>query len=449
MKKLSENGNRNRADYPGRRLNSSNSRNNQRVNTGKSNTGRSYPQDIYITNGNANQRRVTREPQIDNRPKTRKKKKSTGKKFAIAAAILLLLLIIGGVCFVYWYAYDLTGDINFEEDPEVVNESNDFGVYEENLSFESMYDVTGISSYQGYVLEWSTNGGDIIKSKNVTNVLLIGEDGDATEDQTGRSDCIMLVSIDRKNQKIVMTSFMRDSYCCYNTDEGLKFGKINGACFYSGYKGLIKTIENFYKIDINYYISVNFDSFPQLINALGGVTVPIQEYEARYIRNTTVHKTVQSGDAVKLDGWEALVFCRIRHCDADSDVSRTRRQRTVIEAIMQSTKSATKGQLLNAIKQVSPYIKTNMPQKVMISFATAALTNNWISYPMEQYTFPDENTRIDASIQGESSWAIDYPLAAQTVQQNIYGISNIVLATNRISLADIQYYANNTYEYFG
>ncbi|MBQ6625413.1 MAG: hypothetical protein IIX39_06330, partial [Clostridia bacterium] len=206
---MSENGNRNRADYPGRRLNSSNSRNNQRVNTGKSNTGRSYPQDIYITNGNANQRRVTREPQIDNRPKTRKKKKSTGKKFAIAAAILLMLLIIGGVCFVYWYAYDLTGDINFEEDPEVVNESNDFGVYEENLSFESMYDVTGISSYQGYVLEWSTNGGDIIKSKNVTNVLLIGEDGDATEDQNGRSDCIMLISIDRKNKKIVMTSFMR------------------------------------------------------------------------------------------------------------------------------------------------------------------------------------------------------------------------------------------------
>ena len=269
----------------------------------------------------------------------------------------------------------------------------------------------------------------------------------------------MIVSVDRKNKKITMSSIMRDSYCCYDTDEGRRYGKINGSCFYSGYKGLIDTVEKFYKIDIDYYISVNFDSFPQLINALGGVTVPIQEYEAEYIRRTTVHKTVQSGDAVKLDGWEALVFCRIRHSDSDSDVSRTRRQRQVIRAIIESSTSATNGQLLNAIKQVAPYIKTNMNKKTMINFGTAALKNDWVHFEMQQFTYPityaqdrevpdDEITGIDATVRGESCWVIDYPKSAMVMQQKIYGVSNIELSAIRPTMQDLKSYAESYYEYY-
>lgn len=396
-----------------------------------------------------------------NNQNERKKKVKTKKIFFIIVCVLLAITIAGGG-FAYWYTNDMLNGVKFEDTDEVKNKTDEgefSKIYDENLSFSTMYDITKLTSYQGYVLEWSMNGGQIIDSKNVTNVLLIGEDGDATEDTNGRSDCIMIVSVDRKNKKIIMSSVMRDSYCCYNTDEGMKFGKINGSCFYAGYKGLVSTIESFFKIDIDYYISVNFDSFPNLINALGGVTVPIQEYEAKYIRDTTVHKTVQSGDAVKLDGWEALVFCRIRHSDSDSDVSRTRRQRTVIKAIIESTKNATNGQLLNAIKQVAPYIKTNMPKKTMIAFGTAALSNDWVSYEMQQYIYPitysqdkeipeEEFTGINATIAGESCWAIDYPKTAYCMQKNIYGISNISLSSNRISLEEIKQYAENNYEYF-
>lgn len=418
-------------------------------------------QDIYISKPSAAKPSASAQSTKVTRSKTAQEKNKKTKSVIITIVCFLIALAVAGTAFVYWYTNDMLKDVTFDDSFETdEDDANGFSkLYTENLKFSSISDIINLSSYQGYVLEWSENGGEKIQSKNVTNVLLVGEDGDATEDQNGRSDCIMIVSVDRRNKKIVMSSIMRDSYTCYDTDEGRKYGKINASCFYSGYKGLIETVEKFYKIDIDYYISVNFDSFPQLINALGGVTVPIQEYEAEYIRRTTVHKTVQSGEAVKLDGWEALVFCRIRHSDADSDVSRTRRQRTVIKAIIESSTSATNGQLLNAIKQVAPYIKTNMSKKTMIAFGTAALKNDWVHYEMSQYTYPvtfaqdkeipeTDFTGIDATVRGESCWVIDYPRTAMLMQKNIYGITNIVLNENRPSLEELKNYAENYYEYY-
>lgn len=422
----------------------------------------SQPQDIYIS-----KQIVAREgarsaaTSTVNKTNKTKKKNKKAKKVIIGIACVLIAIVVVGTAFVYWYANDMLKEINIDNSVTTEDEDdNDFSkIFEESLSFNTMSDVTRLTSYQGYVLEWSENGGQKLDSKNIINVLLVGEDGDATETTNGRSDCIMIVSVDRKNRKITMSSIMRDSYCCYDSTEGRKYGKINGSCFYSGYGGLIETVEKFYKVDIDYYISVNFDSFPKLINALGGVTVPIQEYEARYIRNTTVHKTVQSGEAVKLDGWEALVFCRIRHSDSDSDVSRTRRQRTVIKAIIESATNATNGQLLNAIKQTAPYIKTNMSKKTMIAFGSAALKNDWVHFEMQQFTFPityaqdrevpdDEITGIDATVRGESCWVVDYPKSAYVMQKNIYGISNIALSETRPTMEEIKYYADNYYEYY-
>ncbi|MBQ7579761.1 MAG: LCP family protein [Clostridia bacterium] len=417
----------------------------------------SDPRDIYISRQSASHSGA----KSASKPAAKKKDNKKFKRVLISVVCVLIALVIAGTGFVYWYANDMLKEIEIDENvAEQEEEGNDFSkIFDENLTFSTMSDITNLSSYQGYILEWSENGGQKLDSKNVTNILLVGEDGDATDTTNGRSDCIMIVSIDRKNRKIVMSSIMRDSYCCYDTEDGRNYGKINGSCYYSGYRGLIETVEKFYKIDIDYYISVNFDSFPQLINAIGGVTVPIQEYEARYIRNTTVHKTVQSGEAVKLDGWEALVFCRIRHSDSDSDVSRTRRQREVIKAIIESATNATNGQLLNAIKQTAPYIKTNMSKKTMIAFGTAALKNDWVHFEMSQYTYPityaqdkevpdDEITGIDATVRGESCWVVDYPRSAMEMQKSIYGITNISLSAQRLSMEDLKYYAENYYEYY-
>lgn len=373
--------------------------------------------------------------------KKRKGKLTKAKKRKIAIIVLSILIVILTAVLILgiWYTNSIFKDINHDDSLQV-NEDDDFGLYDENLSFRTMYDITDFSSYSDYLVKWSNNGGELIHSKNVTNVLLVGEDGDATDTQNGRSDCIMIASINRKDKKIVLTSVMRDCYCCFDTDNGRQFGKINSSCFLAGYGGLIKTVENFFKIDIDYYISVNFNSFPKLINALGGVTVPVQQYEAEYINSTTVH-TIEYGDNVKLDGWEALVFCRIRHCDADSDVSRTRRQRTLISAMIDSAKNASKGQLLNAIKVASPYIKTNMTNNLLIKFGTAGLTQNWMSYKMENLTIPDQETGIDSTIDGQSCWTVDYPVAAQKIQKQIYGITNIVISQNHPTLSDLRNYS--------
>ena len=450
-KRETKNGKLNKSAYGRDDLTYSQNIRNEGASSKKNKAKKGQAQDIYIS----------RQPVSTASSKTDvKKKNKKTKKVIITVVCVLIALVIAGTGFVYWYTNDILKGVDFGDAVETEDNGNDFSkIFEENLSFTTMSDITNLSSYQGYILEWSENGGQKLKSKNVTNILLVGEDGDATDTSNGRADCIVIVSVDRKNRKITMSSIMRDSYCCYDTEDGRNYGKINGSCYYSGYKGLIETVEKFYKIDIDYYISVNFESFPQLINALGGVTVPIQDYEARYIRNTTVHKTVQSGEAVKLDGWEALVFCRIRHSDSDSDVSRTRRQRLVIKAIIESSTNATNGQLLNAIKQTAPYIKTNMSKKTMIAFGTAALKNDWVHFEMQQFTYPitytqdkevpDEDiTGIDSTVRGESCWVIDYPRTAMEMQKNIYGVTNITLASPRLTMDELKFYAENYYEYY-
>lgn len=113
---------------------------------------------------------------------------------------------------------------------------------------------------------------------------------------------------------ITLVSFLRDCYTYMNINGSERCCKTNHSYFWGGPAALIETLENNYKIEIDHYISVDFKSFPKLIDSLGGVNVPIEPYEADYInRTTTKIAKISSGDSVKLSGNQALVYSRIRH----------------------------------------------------------------------------------------------------------------------------------------
>ena len=173
-----------------------------------------------------------------------------------------------------------------------------------------------------------------------------------------------------------------------------------------------------------------------IINALGGLTVEVQEYEAEYINRTTKH-TIEHGPAVKLTGAQALVFARIRKSDADSDVSRTRRQRQVITSFIESAKGASISQLNDALDMLFKYVKTDLTEMQIISYATQALANGWINYDIEQFTLSDSDVFRTGYVGNTSVVFIDFPLAAQRIQTAVYGDSNVVLDENRIKIFNL------------
>ncbi len=342
----------------------------------------------------------------------------------LSISIVLVIVVILKVSGMMSGIYD-PGDPDYTADGEYVDDNEDF---------ETMYGVSDAASLNDALKKWANNGGEKMSSKNVVNILLLGQDADGGEKSNGRADSIIIASVNKSTKTITLVSIMRDSYIYMNVDGRDRYEKINASCYYGGPKGVIEVIEKNYKIDIDYYASVYFESFKHVIDALGGVTVPIEPGLAAYINRTT-RQHVESGDAVLLNGEEALVYSRIRYYYSDSDVSRTANQRRVINGIIKKAKGASVPQLYNVVEAVLPYMKTNMRQSKIISYGKQALTEGWVNYQMNQGTFPSEDTRATASMgRVGSCWIVDYPLAAQQLQKLLYGKTNIALAPDRVNV---------------
>lgn len=355
------------------------------------------------------------------------------KIIALCLVIVLLLTSGGFLLWIYFSTrsggYEQNGiDFadNIDEKDYIVDDDHDF---------EAMGDIDA-NSLNKYLYEWANNGGEKMYSKNIINVLLCGVDS-----IYNLCDAQILVSVNKKTEEIKMVSFLRDSwtYIKMPRSDGTTYDYYNkvNAAYHGGPATLMTTIENNYKIKIDEFIVVDFESFPKLIDALGGVTVDVQQYESDYIRRTSKQKDFPVGTS-KLNGKQALIYSRIRKSDLDNDLSRTRRQRSVIKGLIESAKTATKGQLVNAFKQVSGYLRTGYSQSEVISLIAQAYSHDWMNFKITEITMPNEDyvERIGGYIGSAWAWTVDYPVCAQKLQKEIYGESNIFLNENRVSALD-------------
>lgn len=359
-----------------------------------------------------------------------KDKKRRAKNFYFILVVLLCAVTVG------------MGYIT--EKLDLMSTGDDFTLPNSDMSQEVIYDeeelaiieaIDSAGSLNDYLYQWANNG-ELYSSKNVINVLLVGLDSKDGLKYGGNSDSIILVSLNKKTEKINMCSFFRDSWCYMNVAGRDRYAKINSSYFHGGPTGLIDTVEKNFKIDIDYYVAVDFSSFRGIIDALGGITVPVQEYEAAYINKTNPDFHIEAGDAVKLTGKQALVFARIRKSDYDSDVSRTRRQRQVITSLIESAKNASLSQLNNMLDTLFAYVKTDLTKSQILSYAAQALAKGWINYEIQQFTLSDSDIFKTGYVGSASVVFMDFPLAAQRVQNAVYGDSNIVLDENRAKVFD-------------
>lgn len=136
--------------------------------------------------------------------------------------------------------------------------------------------------------------------------MLVGEDG-YDPDEESRADSAIIASINIDTKTITLTSVLRDTYAYWETEPGNKesgqFGKINGAKSSGDIKTYINAIENLYKIKIDNYATVDFESFKTIIDTLGGVEIEITSAEINEINNdqklTTAHGLTRPLTAIR------------------------------------------------------------------------------------------------------------------------------------------------------
>lgn len=195
--------------------------------------------------------------------------------------------------------------------------------------------------------------------KEIKNIALLGIDS-RDDDLVGRSDSIMILTLDSVHNKIKLTSIMRDSYV--NID-GHGMDKINHAYAFGGAELALKTLNENFDLNISEVMVVNFSSLVNIIDKIGGVNIDITDEEVSHISG------ISSPGEHLLNGNQALAYSRIRYATG-GDYKRTERQRTVINAIFNKLKNTSLTEYPQLVNEFLPYIQTNMSKSALLGLGT-------------------------------------------------------------------------------
>ena len=263
-------------------------------------------------------------------------------------------------------------------------------------------------------------------SDDVKNILLIGIDARG-DSNAGRSDTMIILSINDKAKTITMTSLLRD---CYVAIPGRGNNRLNAAHAYGGAALLMQTIELNFGIHIDGFARVNFVSFPQIIDNIGGVTVGIEENEIQYINrylkeinrifgvdpNDSHYPEGQVG-AQLLNGRQALAYSRIRY--VGSDYARTQRQREVLNAVASKLRGMGVVEIDSFLNNTLPLISTNLDRGYVNSLITSA--PSLLKYTIKEARIPADGMGTGVRIDGKSVISVDLVAARNYLNSVIYG----------------------------
>jgi len=207
------------------------------------------------------------------------------------------------------------------------------------------------------------------------NIVIFGVD-DRTDSFSGRSDSIILVSLNKKTSEVKLCSVYRDTYLKI-TDRSLD--KVTHAYAYGGPELAISTLNQNLDLNITDFATVNFDSTKEIIDSVGGITLQINSDEVKHITG------ISSPGNHHLNGSQALQYSRIRY-EEGGDYKRTERMRTVLTAVFDKVKSLGLSELNNLVNKLLPLVKTNISTFDVISLLpniTSFKINTNIGWPYE------------------------------------------------------------------
>ena len=250
------------------------------------------------------------------------------------------------------------------------------------------------------------------KDEDVFNVLLVGTDSRDPNSDMGRSDSMMLVSFNKSKNKSTVVSFLRDSLVDI---DGYGKSRLGHTYAYGGIGLTINTINKTYDLDIQNYITIDFENLVSIIDEIGGVKVFITEEEAEFYRQNGM-PDIQSGD-MTLTGSQALAHARNRTLGSDFD--RTRRQRSVMYGIyrqIMAEKDASA--ILPLINYCMNHVKTNMSVTEIYDLAKQVLAID--NLRMQQASMPTEGAYQPVTYEGMDVLEIDIEANKKYLNELLY-----------------------------
>ena len=381
--------NRNSVDKPRSRTNPNNKRNSS-SNGNRSVQGKKQPSKSHnnLQFGTQKSKSSSNKNVMNNKSKVKnnkmKKKKSPIKRFFKWLIIILLALLILVEVMLYKY----------------VNMVNTVDTGKRLVTNASMYD------------------------DDIMNVLVIGSDARSL-DERGRTDSIILLSINNKTDEITMTSFMRDMYVDI---PGNNWNKINAANVYGGPELLMDTIEQNFDVRVDKYVYIDFYSFVDIVDAVGGIEVEISDEEAKGMKDPMAEQNkimkkekgsdyLTKGGKLLLNGNQALAYARLRYV-GNADFERTQRQRTVINKIKEKAVTFNPFKLNKIANASMSHITTNMTKSEL--FMLGNKLPFMLKYDTKELRIPEEGMYTYGNHNGQSTLDVDFDACQKKIRETIY-----------------------------
>lgn len=327
------------------------------------------------------------------------RRKNHGKrinKWLVLTIVFALLLLFVGILLVYGNQL-----LNKIDNVEISQDDEALGIKEEVGEGEAGEEVAGEEVVGKEVAGKEVAEKDVkkIERDDVINIALFGLDSKGST-ETGRSDSIMIASLDKKHKKIKLTSIMRDTYIDI---PGQGMDKINHAYAYGGPELAIKTINQNFKMDIREFVTVDTSGFEEIIDIVGGVEINVKADEVS-------HVACGSPGLQVLNGKEALAYSRIRKT-GDGDYERTERQREVLSKMINKGMDMGITRYPELLDALLPHMKTNLSKSRILELSSYTLSPSIRN--IEQFRIP-----ADGHVEGQMIDGVSYVVPV-TLEENI------------------------------
>lgn len=361
----------------------------------------------------------------------KKKKKARMLKIEISIAAVLLILL-GTTCFLgftqpgnqlllkmginiggkIWdtWTQDFTDNTDVAEDIDHIEEE-DIKSNAEEIDPDTIV--------------WPEHPGEGRQEDGVYNILLLGEEAIGSGNARGRTDVIIIATLNKNQKTLKLTSLMRDLLVQI---PGYKDNKLNSAYEKGGIDLLYETIALNFDIHIDGCVLVNFENFEKIIDYLGGLDITLTASEARYLRNTNYISNPKNRNVVEgtqhMNGNQVLGYARIRKRAAitgnNNDYGRTDRHRIILNAIFEKYKDKSKMELVSLMLKIMPMVTTDIDSKTFEKLINTYLEMG--TREIEQLRIPANGTfRDNVKVRGMDVLIPDLEANKKVLHEFIFG----------------------------
>lgn len=347
------------------------------------------------------------------------KKKRVTKGVGLAVVIVLVVIaLVLAVAYGYYRSKINMLQADVTRAPDATLTSEDVAELEaegEELASEMNSLIEGLEDAE--IVEAQ---GSVREEDHVLNILLVGTDERAKDfSEAARGDACMLLSINTSGDDPVISLISFERGMAMPILSGQYAGQYDWLTHlfrYGGVEMMMESIQESFKVDIDHYVRVNFNSFEAGIDALGGIEMDIKENEAGYL-NYKFQQGLKVGVQM-LNGEQALHYARLRA--VDDDWHRVERQRRVISAALDQLKTMSLSEADALINTCMGLVRTNLTEDVItqLLFLLPSLGNA----EFQQMTIPQPGTYGGKTVMGgRGSFGADFQVNTEALHEMIYG----------------------------